>query len=612
MPPGPNRFKAEKARADRQSDNTETGGTSGGISGGTSGSSSTSRIASRGATGEAVTPPPTPLPPSIAALEAAFGRLHYYPTVDSLAGFDKSLSGSSANRDANIPVPQIGNEWLNDLYLVSHGFLILQRYNGADWVNVGSEAGLIDALNGQTVQDALNALRKGSDTPFVIVSTGQSNAAGANSGGLNPANSRVHVWDGTTADWGSSDFTLNPFARTTPDGNSANNNMALAMAHRVQEFTGREVFVVFDAVGGKSIDEWTITGVTSTRYAAIRAKVSAALASSELTGKTTVDAIHWQQGEEDALTHDFETYYGKFQTLIAQFRAETWATEQTPILVGAPSQQLHSRYQPKAAMRQFCNKDDSFALWINSAGLETSDNTHYTGSALFEMGWDRMFQAWLSGPYLSEVEQSLFYGRGIGPALPSNRQQIASASSLVSWDSKTNDFPPNSSSATGSIAWGGDCDADGNYTFVGGLENSSDNLSNYSFIWGREITSGEFGDYGGAFGFQNQLINTYTFVAGRGNIPADSGGAVVGLFSKYTVAEADPVMFQVGIGTSTSNRKNALTVRSSGTTEIYAPSTAADPTQNEEITFKRVDDTTLKVSMRGADGTVRSVDLTLA
>ena len=40
--------------------------------------------------------------------------------------------------------------------------------------------------------------------------------------------------------------------------------------------------------------------------------------------------------------------------------------------------------------------------------------------------------------------------------------------------------------------------------------------------------------------------------------------------------------------------------------------TTDDPTNNKEIVFNYVNDTTLKIKMRGADGTVRSVDLTLA
>ena len=40
--------------------------------------------------------------------------------------------------------------------------------------------------------------------------------------------------------------------------------------------------------------------------------------------------------------------------------------------------------------------------------------------------------------------------------------------------------------------------------------------------------------------------------------------------------------------------------------------TTDDPTNNKEIVFNYVNDTTLKIKMKGADGTVRSVDLTLA
>ena len=41
-------------------------------------------------------------------------------------------------------------------------------------------------------------------------------------------------------------------------------------------------------------------------------------------------------------------------------------------------------------------------------------------------------------------------------------------------------------------------------------------------------------------------------------------------------------------------------------------STANDPVQDEEMTFRRVDNFTLRISLRGTDSVVRSIDLTLA
>ena len=166
--------------------------------------------------------------------------------------------------------------------------------------------------------------------------------------------------------------------------------------------------------------------------------------------------------------------------------------------------------------------------------------------------------------------------------------------------------------ATGSIGWGYAAYPDGNYSYAFGYNVQTDNLCNYTIIAGREISAGSLGDYGAAFGYQQSLISPYGFAAGRGHIIADDGGAAVGTFSRYVAGEADDVMFQVGVGGSTGSRRNGFTVRKSGTVEIYAPSTAADPAQSEEMTFRRLTNTTVRLSMRGTDGVVRGVTLTLA
>jgi hypothetical protein len=141
---------------------------------------------------------------------------------------------------------------------------------------------------------------------------------------------------------------------------------------------------------------------------------------------------------------------------------------------------------------------------------------------------------------------------------------------------------------------------------AGGYRVTTDNLCNYSFGWGRESSFDANGDYSGLFGFQNAINANYSFATGRGHTVAVAGGVALGLFSKYTDGSR---LFQYGIGTSSSARKNAFGVAAAGNVEILAPSTGTDPGQNEEVTFRRVDDTHLKVVLRGADATVRSANI---
>jgi len=125
----------------------------------------------------------------------------------------------------------------------------------------------------------------------------------------------------------------------------------------------------------------------------------------------------------------------------------------------------------------------------------------------------------------------------------------------------------NAVGAANSFAWGYACYPDGNYTFTGGYVVATSNLCNYSFAYGRELYLGDAGDFGALFGFQNNLAAPYSFAAGRGHTVSDDYSAAVGKFSTYTTTQADPVAFQIGVGTTTSNRANAFAVRASGVTE---------------------------------------------
>lgn len=470
-----------------------------------------------------------------------------------------------------------------------------------------------------TVQTRLRGLDKITNyakRKYVIGITGQSNAAGSNTGGPNPASSKVKTWNGATSSWGGSDYLAAPWSLSTPNGNGGNNNMALALAHRIADDTNAEVFIIYDAVGGQSIDQWVGTGTSSTRYAAFKAKVTAALATTELSGITELDFLIYAQGEEDATTMNYSTYLTKFTTLNTQFRAETWIDDNTPIFVTGMSG-LHTRYQVWQAQADYCENVNKNTIYVNSMGLKTEfdvagtgDYTHFLGDSLWEMGYDRIWNASKEVGYTHRSFPSAFSARGAGP-WRGEADAIANFKSIVSLESVTDSFPLNSSAATGSITWGYQCSADGNYTLAGGYQTTTDNLSNYSLIWGRECSTTATGEYSGVFGYQNIAGATYTFATGRGNTTSSSGETIVGLFSKYKTAQADPVMFQVGIGSSDTARKNAITSRSSGATEINVDHTAT-PTNSKEITFSFVSNTQLKVSMRGTDGVVRSNTLTLA
>lgn len=416
------------------------------------------------------------------------------------------------------------------------------------------------------------------DGPYIIVITGQSNAAGSNNDGPNPASPLIEVWDGVTQDWGSSDRTQNPLIRQTPHGNLGNNNYALARAHRVAHDTGRPVRIVYDAVGGQEIAEWVGAGTESPRYKGVADKVAAVLGSPFMagSGKASVDEIIIAQGEAD-FNDDFATYLGKVQLLRDQLRAETWCGWETPIYMMSPSD-LHDRYQWRDALVYLCTQRDNRCIFVTSNGLRTvygltgaGDYTHFLGESLWEAGYYRIADA---SP--TEGTPTCFYGRGTGPVDATDETAMTTFSTMVSRDSWTTQIPPNGPAATGSISWGFECVAEGNYTFALGYQCSTDNVANYGLLAGRALLANANSDYFGGFGYQNTLSARYTLVSGRGNTVADEGGTSIGMFAEYVTSETDPVMFQVGTGVSTSTRSSAVSVRRSGSIEMKTLPVFAD------------------------------------
>lgn len=472
---------------------------------------------------------------------------------------------------------------------------------------------LVDVLSQpQHVKDAL--AHKG----ILLVMAGQSNALGANSGGLNPANPKVKVWNGLTSSWGSSDYTKLPWTLSSPDGNGGNNNIALSLAHRLTDETGRPVFIVLDATGGTAIEAWTASGTSSIRYAALKSKVEAALATPEViaAGVTKVDVLLWAQGEENALTTTHVDYRNMLKTLVNQLRAETWMPKETPMLITGMSG-LHQRYQIGEAQRDFCENSDSNCVFVSSSGLKTEydligsgDYTHWLGESLWTLGYERAFAVLAGRGYTHQYSPPPFYARGTGK-WRGEATAIAQFDHLVSRESASGEFPFNAHAAAGSIAWGYKCVSDGNYTMAGGYQVATGNVCNYSVGWGRDITFTDAADSSAGFGNQTTLSAPYTFAAGRGHTVADSGGSALGTFSAYKTAQANPVVHQIGIGTSLAAAKNAVTVRADGLMELLVSSTA-DPEKNSEASIQLVNNTTLKLKARGTDGVVRSVTLTLS
>jgi hypothetical protein len=309
----------------------------------------------------------------------------------------------------------------------------------------------------ETVEDALDTLL-GDRGPVLIAITGQSNAVGVYDGGDNPLNPLVKTWNPTNSTWVSGgQYTAAPWTSSAPTGNSSKNNFALSAAHYIAEKTGREVYIVYDAVGGQSITEWV--PATQTRYAALKTKVEAAIASPALAaaGKSTIDFLIWAQGEENGAgtnAMDFNTYTTNITNLDKQFRGdpadpvtypgESWVEDFTPFFIMGMSP-LHDRYQISPALQSFSNKSNGRWRYLSTRSLRTpfqelgsGDFTHWTGPSLWDGGYNIIGPAFVNNLKVNqEAETALFWNRGSGTADAADGTVISSFDTLVSWNSRT-------------------------------------------------------------------------------------------------------------------------------------------------------------------------------
>lgn len=127
----------------------------------------------------------------------------------------------------------------------------------------------------------------------------------------------------------------------------------------------------------------------SHEYNVLNNEVAAAL---ETIGLETVDAILWGQGESNAHS-DPAAYKSVFLQVAANMGAETWG-HNAPILVMELPQNTDLSAM-NAVHSQWDETEPAHIVTAHSDGLSVdSSGVHFTGEALQEMGYVRMWDAW--------------------------------------------------------------------------------------------------------------------------------------------------------------------------------------------------------------------------
>ncbi|GEM_PF-6903594 len=171
---------------------------------------------------------------------------------------------------------------------------------------------------------------------LTIIFTGQSNAANGDPNmtvsSLDRSNDeRVKIWNDITGKWQIADLTKHPWDNKN-NHNLHNNRLAFHLAKRIAEKENKEVRLIFEAHGGKSIIEWMSRGYESPYLRNIVNQIN-----NSRTDK--VDGIFWVQGESDASDLN---YHKKLQELIKLFRQLPQVSISTPFIAAELAQGLNA------------------------------------------------------------------------------------------------------------------------------------------------------------------------------------------------------------------------------------------------------------------------------
>jgi carbohydrate esterase-like sialic acid-specific acetylesterase len=247
--------------------------------------------------------------------------------------------------------------------------------------------------------------------PLYILATGQSNINGYNSGnGDVTVNSNVEAWNGSA--WVVMQPSVLPMGMQTPFTASAkpsSNNPVWHFAKRIQEKTGRRVRVILMGWGGSAISNWVGAG---TNYADILTEMTQ-------MGNPKISYFIWAQGEADnGLTA--AQYQTAFNSVISQFRAETFFPATTPIIISGV---VESNYTvTAAAQRAIAAGSDPFIVYADSTGLaDDGDSVHWSGISTVILGSQR---------YIDAVENKRFKNNILSLSTTQRNNLVTNASAI--------------------------------------------------------------------------------------------------------------------------------------------------------------------------------------
>lgn len=243
---------------------------------------------------------------------------------------------------------------------------------------------LVEQINAFT-PSALSLLQRYENRSIFVYVTGQSNATSHQPHSwIAPKNLLVWNYNFTQGNVGT--------AFVIPDGTMM--SLAMGIGKRLAEQNpDKLVFIVNIALSGNTIKGWLPDApVGKDVYADTIANMPLALAAA---GRSTIDEMHWRQGEADRSAGLSAVYPSEFETVVTRFRTNSWFQASTPIIVhGVVSSAIagDSSYGPmNKTLQKVVNADPERRKFFYSAAIPyefwtDTPRIHMTGAGYEQAG----------------------------------------------------------------------------------------------------------------------------------------------------------------------------------------------------------------------------------
>ena len=228
---------------------------------------------------------------------------------------------------------------------------------------------------------------------YIVLASGQSNILGRGLGGVFKINAKVKIWHNTANQFQVADFESQTYPTTCQDHpfqvGDGRNNMALAFCQRLQEESGADVYLIINGAPGQSIKKWT----DGTYLDDLSDVAQAAIA--EIGGE--VDAFLWCQGEADQPTLTKAQYIVEFRKIVSTLKSNDWFKSPAFAACQVPQswRELNGYTGGVDAFLTGLDGTDQLAGWattISTDGADMHDNVHYSGSALYDIGYNTIYE----------------------------------------------------------------------------------------------------------------------------------------------------------------------------------------------------------------------------